>query len=132
MTIIWTDPKQKISKYFSVIEVTKGDPKRIPTNQAHIANILRLAKELDEIREAWGAPIGVTSWYRPIPVNRAIGGAKNSQHINGSAADIYPIDDEILPFQSWLDKRWDKALGYGAKKGFVHIDLRPNRIRWNY
>ncbi|WP_353743953.1 D-Ala-D-Ala carboxypeptidase family metallohydrolase [Microcystis sp. LSC13-02] len=29
--------------------------------------------ELDKIREEWGSPILITSWYRPQAVNRAVG-----------------------------------------------------------
>lgn len=131
-SINWRDGKQKISKYFTVVEVTQNDSRRIPSDPKIISNILSLAKQLDQIREDWGRPLGVTSWYRPPAVNQAVGGAKNSQHLNGSAADIYPIAGNVSEFQSWLDKRWDKALGYGSKKGFVHVDLRPGRIRWDY
>ena len=132
VNIDWRNPSQKISKYFTVREVTKGDSARVPTDKTVINNILKLATKLDEIREQWGKPIGVTSWYRPPAINRAVGGARGSQHINGSAADIYPIGGNIFEFQKWLDARWNMALGYGAKKGFVHLDLRPGRIRWNY
>ena len=141
--IDWTDNDQKISEYFTVGEVTKRDPRRIPKDHNHIANILRLAQELDKIREEWGSGIAVTSWYRPPAVNAAIGGAKNSQHLTGSAADLKPLNGELLKFQKWLDKRWAGALGYGAQKGFVHVDLRGldnqgkagkgvAKIRWNY
>jgi putative chitinase len=130
--IDWRNEKQKISEYFTVGEVTKGDPRRIPSDPKVIKNILSLARELDKVREAWGSPIRVTSWYRPPAVNASVGGARSSQHLTGSAADIAPHDGSIQQFQSWLDKRWDKALGYGAKKGFVHVDLRPGRLRWNY
>ena len=43
---------------------------------------------LDKVRELWGKPIGVTSGYRSAELNRAVGGAKNSQHLRGEAADI--------------------------------------------
>lgn len=128
----WDKPTVRIGKYFVVRDVTKGDKRRIPRSQAVKDNIIRLVKELDRIREEWGGPIGVVSWYRPEPINRMVSKTKNSQHINGSAADVYPIGGDVYKFQAWLDKRWNKALGYGAKLGFVHIDLRPSRIRWNY
>ena len=133
MKIDWNDPSCKISKYFTVGEVTKGDKRRIPEKGSQIEkNILNLAVHLDKIRKDWGHPIIVTSWYRPPVVNKEIGGAKNSQHLYGSAADIKPSGDGVKAFQDWLDKRWDRALGYGAARGFVHIDLREGRIRWNY
>lgn len=43
---------------------------------------------LDKVREMWGKPIGVNSGYRCYELNKAVGGAKNSQHLRGEAADI--------------------------------------------
>lgn len=133
-SINWNDFHSKVSKYFSVGEVTHRDRRRIPTNNTIKQNIFTLAQELDKVREAWGGPIIVTSWYRPPAINRAVGGASNSQHLYGKAADIRPIQGSVYKFQEWLDKTaWkNKALGYGAKKGFVHLDLRAGNIRWNY
>lgn len=130
----WHNTDCQVSQYFTVFDVTKGDPRRIPSDPQIQQNILRLAKELDRVRESWGGPIAVTSWYRPSAVNKAIGGTSQSQHLTGKAADVYPMNGELFKFQDWLDKvAWkDKALGYGAKKGFVHLDLRPGRIRWIY
>lgn len=129
----WNNPKDKVSKFFTVGEVTQNDKRRIPKSKAVQESIVRLAKELDKVREAYGKPIGVTSWYRPPDVNREVGGVSNSQHIQGSAADVYPIGGDINHFQKWVDSFWgDKAVGYGAKKGFVHLDLRTGRKRWNY
>ncbi len=132
VSINWSDFTCKVSKYFTVEEVTQKDTRRIPKDKNIQNNILKLAKELDKIREDWGSPIGVTSWYRPPAINKAVGGVSNSQHLNGGAVDIYPIGGDIYKFQTWLDKRWNMALGYGARRGFCHIDLRPGRIRWDY
>lgn len=132
--IDWRNPNCKISRYFTAREVTNGDARRIPTDAAVVANILELAAELDKLREAWGSPIGVTSWYRPPRVNAAVGGVPNSQHINGGAADVYAMSGNERQFEEWLDSRWDRALGYGVAsgRGFTHLDLRPGRIRWWY
>ncbi len=130
----WNDFNAKVSKYFTVREVTNADRRRIPQSNDIKQSVFTLAQELDKVREAWGSPLLVNSWYRPPDINRAVGGASNSQHLYGKAADIRPAQGNIYDFQKWLDNvAWkDKAVGYGAKKGFVHVDLRPGRIRWNY
>jgi uncharacterized protein YcbK (DUF882 family) len=38
---------------------------------------------LDPLREAYGEPIIVNSGYRSVELNRAINGAKSSQHVKG-------------------------------------------------
>lgn len=49
---------------------------------------------LDPLREAWGAPIIVTSGYRCYQLNQVVGGAKSSQHCLGQAADIRTLSDK--------------------------------------
>lgn len=140
-SINWNNPGTKISTYFTVGEVTKGDPARIPTDPTIAKRIVDFARELDRVRDAWGSGLGVTSWYRPPAVNAAIGGATNSQHIQGWAADVYPTNGKLGEFQSWIDQRWNGGLGYGAPKGFVHLDARSGfpcfgnksgGARWDY
>ena len=54
-----------------------------------IRNLQLLAENiLQPLRDAVGHPIQVQSGYRCIRVNTYIGGAKNSQHTYGQAADI--------------------------------------------
>jgi len=47
-----------------------------------------VANVLDPLREVYGKPIHVTSGYRCLKHNTAVGGVKNSQHMIGQAADI--------------------------------------------
>jgi peptidoglycan hydrolase-like protein with peptidoglycan-binding domain len=135
-SINWNDFNSKISKHFTVGEVCKREGRRIPTNAEHRRNAVRLAEKLDEVREAWGKPIGVTSWYRPPAVERAVGGS-GANHPFGYAADIYPIGGSIHEFQAWFEKefynkgKWNGGFGRGASKGFCHLDLRNRRV-WNY
>lgn len=133
-SINWFDPDSRVSQYFRVFEVTQGEIERIPHDLKTRINVIELAKNLDRVREMWGSAIAVTSWYRPPAINRRVGGVYNSQHISGKAVDVYPVNGKIFAFQSFLDRiAWkNKALGYGARKGFVHLDLRKSPIRWDY
>lgn len=83
-----------MAKYFTLGELCKSDvavKKRIentPDNTT-IERLNALMDEcLDKVREMWGKPIGVNSGYRSYELNKAVGGAKNSQHLRGEAADI--------------------------------------------
>ena len=83
-----------MAKYFSIGELCKSDvavEKRIentPDNPT-IERMQALMEQcLDKVREMWGKPIGVNSGYRSAELNRAVGGAKYSQHLRGEAADI--------------------------------------------
>lgn len=54
---------------------------------------------LDPAREAFKKPIIVTSGYRCERLNKAVGGAKKSQHLRGEAVDIKannPADNKII------------------------------------
>lgn len=134
--INWNKPNFKISKYFTVGEVTQNDKRRTPIKGSVIErNILFLAAKLDSIRDNWGQPIGVTSWYRPPIVNAEVGGVSNSQHLTGSAVDIYSYSGNENKFEEFLDIEWfDRHLGYGVAsgRGFTHLDLRKGGVRWNY
>lgn len=60
----------------------------LPTKD-EVTNLRRLHKNvLVPIKEKTGAQIIVTSGFRSEALNRAIGGAKSSQHVKGQAADI--------------------------------------------
>lgn len=138
----WNSKENMISEFFSEQDVINGDDRRIPEKGSEVErNVLAMAAELDKIRQEWGHPIGVTSWYRPYAVNLEVGGVSNSQHITGGAVDIYTLDGREVDFEDFLDRHWGGGLGYGVAsgRGFTHLDLREGgwrrgagTIRWTY
>jgi len=86
-------------KYFTLSELTKSATARRlgidNTADASIrANLTALVENvLDPLRVRWGMPIIVTSGYRSTALNKAVGGAVNSQHTKGMAADIRTVSD---------------------------------------
>lgn len=83
-----------LSKHFSVEELTFSDTgTRLGLNnsppQEVYFNLARLSSELLElVRDVIGKPLIITSGYRSLEVNTAIGGAKTSEHMDGRAADF--------------------------------------------
>lgn len=123
----WSDMGCKLNEFLTVGEVLCYDSRRRPRiGSKEEDNILRIAKEFEAIRRAWGSAIGVTSGYRPEPINTQVGGVSSSRHVNGDALDIYPSNGDLEGFYKWLKQRWSGGLGDGRRKGFLHIDGRGN------
>ena len=80
----------KITKNFSLAELTKTSTgiDNNPDRQQVTALINLCGKVLQPVRDMYGRPIHVSSGYRSTAVNKAVGGARNSQHLLGEAADI--------------------------------------------
>lgn len=57
-------------------------------NAKQAANLLRVAQILETIRALVNRPLVVSSGFRSKAVNELVGGAANSAHTNGLAADI--------------------------------------------
>lgn len=56
------------------------------------ANLQLLCNVLEQVRALFCAPIIVSSGYRSPAVNRRIGGAPSSQHLQGLAADFTVVE----------------------------------------
>lgn len=123
--IHWDDFSAPVGKYITVGEVLQYDARRKPRpGSPEEKALIEVCKQFDAIRQAWSGPLGVTSGYRPEPINTQVGGARNSYHVRGMALDIYPIGESISKFHQWLVQRWSGGYGDGRDKGFIHVDTR--------
>lgn len=53
-----------------------------------LGNLYVLADTLEQVRKLYNKPINISSGYRCPKLNKGIGGAKNSAHLLGLAADF--------------------------------------------
>ena len=126
-------------KYFTLDELIHSDTAdrlcidNTPTGDA-IDNLDRLVTNvLDNLRDGWGRPIIVTSGYRCKELNAAVGGACNSQHLKGQAADI--ISDDFEAFRRFV-RRWCKdnefdqcIFEHSSDSEWIHISYVEGRNR---
>lgn len=86
-----------------------------------------LVQRLEKLRALVGRPLRIVSGYRSPSTNKAVGGARYSQHLYGRAVDI-PYGYATVPQAELAGFR-----GIGRRDRFaVHVDVRRNRARWVY
>ena len=120
-------------KYFTIKELSRS----ATADKMHIDNTpdatavrnltLLVDNILDPLREKFGKPIYVNRGYSNPYVNKAVGGADDSQHQYGEAADItaqnpsdnaelFRIIEEELPFDQLI---WEK--GNDKFPAWIHV-----------
>lgn len=124
-SVDWADFDSLVTPNLTVGEVLQWDKRRIPGPNASVrSRLLRTATEFQKVRDAWGLPLGVTSFYRPEPINAQVGGVPGSRHTTGEAFDVYPVGRSLESFYQWIRARWTGGLGDGRHRGFIHLDTR--------
>ena len=154
-----------LSPHFTLGELTVTNVKTADGNiPSHVAieNLKRLCKWLEHLRAQYNLlyddgshPIIINSGYRSEEVNRRVGGAPNSNHLTGCAADIrvfgieqalryavillnYADDSDryaviLLNYADDSDQEFDELLIERSKKGtyWVHFAVRAegNRMK---
>ena len=98
-------------------------------------NIIKLASQLQFLRDYTGRPITINSAYRCPEHNAKVGGSKTSQHLLGKAADITiqslkPAEVFVL-IEELIDMGHMLQGGLGLYDTFVHYDIRKTKARWN-
>ena len=83
-----------LTKNYSLNEMCRSNTARVMglpnvPNAEQIKNLQQLCENvLQPLRDYLGEPVVINSGFRSQAVNIAVGGAKNSQHTKGEAADI--------------------------------------------
>ena len=160
MNNVEINKQARLSEHFTLAEMCKtsaktqdgrsaqGDAllaKNIPSH-VHIENLRRLCSWLEMLRSEWNKrygegddPIIINSGYRSEAVNKAIGGAKGSNHLTGCAADIRVAGMEqalryaviLLDISDESQEDFDELLLERSPKGtyWLHFAVRPSGNR---
>lgn len=84
----------KLTEHFTLEEMLRSETaakKHIENriNATEVNNLVRLCVAvLEPLREHFGQPIKINSGFRCRALNKAVGGADNSYHLQGRAVDI--------------------------------------------
>ena len=136
-----------LSEHFTLAELTKTNAKikNVP-NEAQVENLKRLCEWLEMLRSEWNKrygegndPIIINSGYRSQAVNKAVGGAANSNHLTGCAVDIHVTGmEQLIRYAAILldisDERhedFDELLLERSPRGtyWLHFAVRPTGNR---
>ena len=134
----------KLSEHFSLRELTKTNTgiDNVP-DEEQVNNLKRVCQWLERLRSKRNEPIIINSGYRSSQVNKAVGGAPNSNHLTGCAVDIHVSGmEQLIRYAAILldisDERhedFDELLLERSPRGsyWLHFAVRPfgNRRRIN-
>ena len=129
-----------LSPNFSLGELTRSATadrlgiKNVPTTDVLI-NLAQLAKQLEIVRRVLGnKPLKIHSGYRSPMLNSKVGGAKNSYHMLGLAADFDPPEgvthDDAQHRIAASDVNFDLVLEEKAKDGahWLHLQIPKDGV----
>ena len=137
----------RLSPHFTLGEMTKTSAKGLDNTPSHAAvmNLKNLCENwLEDLRYSYGTlygptPIIINSGYRSPEVNKAIGGAPNSNHLTGCAVDIRVAGIEqalryaviLLDMADGTQRDFDELLIERSPKGtyWLHFAVRPQGNR---
>ena len=89
----------------------------------------RLVELLQIIRDHFNSAVTINSGYRTASHNAAVGGASQSQHLYGRAADIVVTGHtplEVYNYVNTILPQYTGGIGCYRTQNFVHVDVRPS------
>ena len=149
MTEVSINKQARLSQHFTLGELCKTSAKTADGNipsHVYIENLKRLCGWLEELRRRWNNiygegndPIIINSGYRSEAVNKAVGGAANSNHLTGCAVDIHVYGIEqlvryatiLLDISDESQEDFDELLLERSPRGtyWLHFAVRPTGNR---
>ena len=122
----------QLTDNFHLQEFACNDGTPVPAEL--MQNVIRLATNLQILRDHLDERVSVNSAYRHPNYNKKIGGAPDSMHLRAMAADITVKSKTPKQLKAVIE-RLIKAKkvtfgGIGLYPGFVHVDIRQGPARW--
>lgn len=122
------EKRNRLSGNFSVEQLTwsaTAAERRIPNdpNAAQLANLQRLVDDTLEPLYQLIGPFQVTSGFRSVQLNQAVGGVANSKHLLGKAVDFHSqkyTPGEIILIIQQARLPYDELIEYA---GHVHLSI---------
>jgi zinc D-Ala-D-Ala carboxypeptidase len=93
------------------------------------ANALETMWHLEAMRHALGdQPLNISSGFRSIPCNNAVGGASNSQHLYGRSADLTGVHSLCTMARQARNHGFGGIFGpgYPGHSAHTHVDIRTS------
>ena len=128
---------ENISKHISFKEATHSNTavarkiKNVPDADTIVRMKLVAEKCFEPVRNWYGKPIKINSFYRSPKLNSAVGGAFKSQHVKGEAIDLTAGSvDENKKLYEWIcdNLEFDQAIWeFGGK--WIHISYKMSGNR---
>jgi uncharacterized protein YcbK (DUF882 family) len=122
----------QLTANFNIIEFQCHDGTEVP--DVYRNNVLKLAKNLQVLREYTNKRITITSGYRTPSHNRSVGGKPQSKHLLAQAADIKIEGMTPQEVYNTIEQLIGTGImsegGLGSYKNFTHYDVRGVRARW--
>lgn len=120
--------------HFSIEELTFSERARAqgidntPTPET-LENLKVLMAGLEEARALLGKPMLISSGYRCPELNKAIGGAKKSAHVDGFAADFtcpqFGAPHKVVKAIAASGIKFDQCIFEHMANQWVHISFAP-------
>jgi len=121
----------RLTNNFNLNEFNKHN---FPLTETILRNIQELAKNLQVLRDEVKKPIKITSGFRDPSFNKKIGGATQSRHITGQAADLkiegYTPKQVAAIIEKLIAAGKMKQGGLGTYSTWTHYDCRNVKARW--
>ncbi len=124
---VWVFPKERDDRLTA--DFASGEFRcRCAHPECHVTLISpRLADVLQTLRDMLALPLQLSSAYRCLRHNAAVGGLPHSFHTWGMAADVICADDALRAELASAARRIPLVGGIGdyPLRRFLHVDVRP-------